>query len=183
MVLRAFTDADVDLLVELDGDPEVMRWLNGGIPTSRTFIERRIIPLFTSYDGPFGFWAALSQQDGAFLGWLSLRRIDDEEASLGYRFRREAWGQGYATEGGRALIDLAFGELGMRRVMAGTFEHNARSLGVMQRLGMRLRARSRVTAEDIAAAETFDPGPGSETAWDGDDVEYELTADEWRASV
>jgi RimJ/RimL family protein N-acetyltransferase len=181
MILRAFSDDDVDLLVELDGDPQVMRWINGGIPTSRDLIERKIIPLFTSYDGPFGFWVALRKDDDAFLGWLSLRRVDDEEASIGYRFRREAWGKGYATEGGRALIRLAFEDLGMQRVMAGTYEHNARSRGVMERLGMRLRSRSRATTEEIAAAETFDPG--SAEPWDGDDVEYEITVDGWRASV
>jgi RimJ/RimL family protein N-acetyltransferase len=178
LILRAFTRADKDLLVELDSDPEVMRWLNGGNPTPPEFIEREIMPRFTSYDGAFGFWAALRKSDGEFIGWLSLRRHDADEAALGYRLRREAWGRGYATEGGNALIGLAFDELGMQRVMAGTYEDNARSLRVMQRLGMRERGRFKITDEDLAASDTFDPG--TQSVWGGEDVEYEISVDGWR---
>jgi RimJ/RimL family protein N-acetyltransferase len=178
LVLRAFTCADGELLAELDSDPEVMRWLNGGTPTPPEYIEREILPRFTSYDDRFGFWAALRKSDGDFLGWFSLRRHANDEASLGYRLRRAAWGKGYATEGGQALIRLAFEELGMERVMAGTYEHNTRSLRVMERLGMRERGRYRITEEDLAASDTFDPG--SQSVWDGDDVEYEIALDEWR---
>ena len=178
MLLRAFTEEDEHLLVELDSDPEVMRWLNGGAPTPPEFIEREILPRFTSYDDRFGFWAAIRKSERDFLGWFSLRRNDADEAALGYRLRRAAWGQGYATEGGHALIRLAFEELGMKRVMAGTYEHNSRSLHVMERLGMRERGRYRVTEEDLASSDTFDPG--SQPAWDGDDVEYEIALDEWR---
>jgi RimJ/RimL family protein N-acetyltransferase len=173
LVLRAFTRADKGLLVELDGDPEVMRWINGGDPTPPEFIEQQILPRFTSYDGAFGFWAALRKPDGEFIGWFALRPHADGEASLGYRLRRAAWGHGYATEGGRALIRLAFEELGMQSVMAGTYEHNTRSLRVMERLGMRERARYRVTEEDLASSDTFDPG--TQSVWDGCDVEYEIT--------
>jgi RimJ/RimL family protein N-acetyltransferase len=178
MVLRAFTDADEGLLVELDSDPEVMRWLNGGVPTPPEYVEREILPRFTSYDDRFGFWAAFRKGEDDFLGWFSLRRHDTDEAALGYRLRRAAWGQGYATEGGHSLIRLAFEELGMKRVMAGTYEHNSRSLRVMQRLGMRERCRHMLTAEDLAASDTFDPG--SQTVWDGADIEYEIDIDEWR---
>ena len=70
LVLRRFTEADVDNLVELDGDPEVMRYLTGGGTTPRAEIERDILPRFLGYyerhDG-FGFWAALERASGDFL--------------------------------------------------------------------------------------------------------------------
>lgn len=177
LLLRAFTSDDVALLVELDSDPEVMRWINGGTPTSLAFAERVVVPTFTSYDGDLGFWAAHLKPDGPFVGWFSLRRNDDEEAALGYRLRREAWGRGLATEGASALIDLAFTKLGFSRVMAGTYEHNVRSRRVMEKLGMRLVRSARASSEDIAAADTYEVS--STEPWPGDDVEYAIDVDDF----
>lgn len=171
--LRAFTQSDEDHLVELDGDPEVMRFINGGHPTPRELVRTKILPLFMTVDGPFGFWAAIEKQTNDFVGWFCLRHTDDpDEAALGYRLRRDAWGMGYATEGGRALIEQAFTH-GKRRVMAGTYEHNLRSRSVMEKLGMTLRSQYKATAEDIGSADTYDV-PVLEV-WDGDDVIYTIT--------
>lgn len=184
--LRAFTTADSDLLVELDGDPEVMRYINGGHPTSREFIERRVIPRFTAYDlghDALGFWAAHRKDDDAFIGWFVLRPTSGDptgELALGYRLRRSAWGHGYATEGARALIALAFIEIGARRVMAGTYEHNVGSRRVMEKAGMRLEGRYRSTPEELAASDTYEAF--SEVVWEGDDVDYAINLDDWRAS-
>jgi RimJ/RimL family protein N-acetyltransferase len=175
LVLRAFTAGDADLLVELDGDPEVMRFLNGGIPTSRAFIEREIVPRFTAYDGPdgaFGFWAAHRRPGGEFVGWFSLRKTDADVAALGYRLRRAAWGQGLATEGSRALIAKAFDELGIGRVWASTYQDNLASQRVMEKSGMRFVRRRRETEEDVAASDTFEPA--STEPWDGDDIDYAI---------
>src|SRR5579859_1420425 len=49
LVLRRFTMADVDSLTGLDADPDVMRFVNGGIPTSRDEIENEFLPAFLSY--------------------------------------------------------------------------------------------------------------------------------------
>src|SRR5215204_3609097 len=100
LILRRFTPDDAELLVELDSDPEVMRYLSGGPATPRGLIEREILPSFLrSYDQPgYGSWAAIEKASGDFLGWISFRPRDgseDGEATLGYRLRRAAWGRGY----------------------------------------------------------------------------------------
>jgi RimJ/RimL family protein N-acetyltransferase len=180
LVLRAFTPDDGESLVELDSDPEVMRHLNGGIPTSRAFIEREIIPRFISYGGPgdvFGFWAAHRKPDGAFVGWFSLRQTEDGVAALGYRLRRAEWGKGLATEGSRALIAKAFDELALTRVWASTYQDNLRSQRVMERAGMRVVRRQRMTAEDVAASETFEAH--SSEPWDGDDIDYAIDREDF----
>ena len=184
MTLRRFTPADMDHLVALDADPEVMRYLTGGIPTPRAIIETRILPTFlASYDQSpgFGVWAAIATSTADFLGWFSLRPAKDgaaDEATIGYRLRRAAWGQGYATEGVRALIHRAFAELGVARVLASTYEHNRASRRVMEKAGMTLARTFRLTAADLAASPTFDGS--SLDAWDGDEVEYALTRAQWQ---
>ena len=183
LVLRRFTPADVDHLVALDGDPAVMRFLTGGMPTPRDVIENEVLPRFLrSYnqgDG-FGVWAAHAKEGGDFLGWFSFRPRqggDDGEAELGYRLRRAAWGRGYATEGSRALIRKGFTELGVRRVVASTYQDNRASRRVMEKAGLTLVRAYRPTPADLAAAGTFDSA--SEDVWDGDEVEYAIEKADW----
>jgi RimJ/RimL family protein N-acetyltransferase len=71
LVLRRFTESDVDELFDLDGDPEVMRFLTGGKPTSRAVIENETLPRLLDYYERyemFGLWAAIEKSTGAFLG-------------------------------------------------------------------------------------------------------------------
>jgi RimJ/RimL family protein N-acetyltransferase len=180
LILRRLTEADVDNLCDLDSDPAVMRFLNGGTPTPRDLIQREILPRFLRYydrfDG-YGFWAAIEKLTGEFLGWFCLHPAegrDPDDVELGYRLRQAAWGKGYGTEGARALIHKAFTELGVRRVSATTYEDNIGSRLVMEKAGMTLVRTYHSTPDELAAAGTFVDTPG--VVWDGDDVEYALEA-------
>lgn len=182
LALRRLTPADADNLLELDSDPDVMRFLNGGAPTPREAIEREILPgLLRDYDRfpGFGAWAAIEKAGGEFLGWFSFRPREDRSpltVSLGYRLRKSAWGKGYATEGSRALIDRGFTELRVERVLATTYQDNLASRRVMEKAGLTLARTYRITAAELAASDTFEPGSD---IWDGDDVEYALDKAEW----
>jgi RimJ/RimL family protein N-acetyltransferase len=174
LILRPFTAADLDDLVELGSDPEVMRFINGGLPTAREEIEREVLPHFLSHaadSSGYGFWAAEEQPTGTFLGWFHLRPHAGEgkqdEPELGYRLRRSAWNRGYATEGSRALVDLAFIDLGASRVYAETMAVNAASRRVMEKAGLRF---VRLFHADWPVRI-----PGDEAG----DVEYAVTREEW----
>lgn len=176
LILRRFTDADADHLVELDSDPEVMFFINGGRPTPREEIEESVLPRFLHYhreSEAFGFWATIEKATGSFIGWFHLRPKPDEglldEPELGYRLRRSAWGKGYATEGSRALIDRAFADLGASRVWAETMVVNTGSRRVMEKAGLRFNR--------LFHADWPDRIPGDEHG----DVEYSLTREEWHA--
>lgn len=67
LVLRRFTEADVDNLVNLDSDPDVMHFINGGRPTPREEIQNDFLPAFLDYYQRFagyGFWAAIEKSTG-----------------------------------------------------------------------------------------------------------------------
>jgi RimJ/RimL family protein N-acetyltransferase len=183
LILRLFTEADVENLIELDSDPEVMRYLNGGVATPREVAEREILPRFLSYyeryEG-FGVWAAVEKATEIFIGWFSLRPHDEsrpDEVELGYRLRRSAWGRGYATEGAQALIRRSFAALGVQRVIATTYEYNTASRRVMEKLGMTLVRRYHPTLDEL----TTETGNNlsADSVWDGDEVEYALLGDDW----
>jgi RimJ/RimL family protein N-acetyltransferase len=174
MILREFTADDEDRIVELDSDPEVMFWINGGRPTPRAEVRDDVLPHWMAYydrPGGYGFWAAEEKSDGRFLGWFHFRPGHDRPASdgaeLGYRLRRAEWGRGYATEGSRALIRKGFEELGLDRVFAETLAINVASRRVMEKAGLRyLRTFHQDWPDRI---------PGDEHG----DVEYALTRAEW----
>lgn len=76
LIIRRFTMDDADLLFELDNDPVVMRYVNGGVSVSREEIVNETLPAFMSYYERFkgyGFWAAIEKQSGRFLGWFHFR--------------------------------------------------------------------------------------------------------------
>ena len=144
LVLRRFTSADADNLVNLDADPDVMRFVTGGVPTSRAEIQNEVLPAFLAYyqryEG-YGFWAAIERTTGEFLGWFHFRPRQDSppgQVELGYRLRKSAWGNGYATEGSRALIRKGFTEHGVQRVVAEAMAVNLASRRVMEKVGLKL---------------------------------------------
>jgi RimJ/RimL family protein N-acetyltransferase len=178
LILRRFTMADVDDLVELNGDPEVTRYINGGKPIPREVIQNEMLPHHIEYyerGNGYGCWAALEKASaersrGAFIGWFHLwpaKGGAPDEPELGYRLKRSAWGKGYGTEGSRALIDKAFAELGARRVFASTMTVNVGSRRVMEKAGLRF------------VRTFFQDWPDKIDGDELGDVEYALTRPDW----
>jgi RimJ/RimL family protein N-acetyltransferase len=142
LVLRRFTEADVDNLFELHSNQDVMRFLTGGKPTPRNAIQNETLPRILHYYerfAGFGFWAVIEKSTGQFLGWFEFRPLEGGcpgEVELGYRLKKSAWGKGYATEGSQALIRKGFSELGVRRVVAQTMAVNIASRRVLEKAGL-----------------------------------------------
>ncbi|MEV8057980.1 GNAT family N-acetyltransferase [Streptomyces antimycoticus] len=173
LVLRPFTEADADHLFALDSDPDVMRFLNGGKPTSRETVQAQILPRLL-HDHPCfgtrGYWATEEKATGTFLGWFEFRPLDDHSPAvveLGYRLNKAAWGKGYAPEGARALIHKGFTDLGVERVTADTMAVNTRSRRVMEKAGLSFLRN--FTGDWPEAIEGSEHG----------EVEYELTRAAW----
>jgi RimJ/RimL family protein N-acetyltransferase len=174
LTLRRFTAEDADLLIELDSDPAVMRYLSGGDPTPPELVRERDLPsILAGYErwgGDFGVFAAHEKDGGAFVGWFLLRPERQgplDEVELGYRLRRAAWGNGYATEGSRALLGKAFTQLGVHTVWAETMTANQGSRKVMEKLDMTF-VGAIPTPPDMAMVEGAEHGG----------VRYEITKEQ-----
>lgn len=180
LTLRRFTTDDADLLIELDSDPAVMRYLPGGgeatlrrqcaSSSSRTSCTGTGSGTATSGCSP------LTQGDsGHFAGWFHLRPeqgAPQDEVELGYRLRRAEWGKGYATEGGRGLVDKGFADLDVRVVWAATMTANVASQKVMEKIGMTLVERI-PTPPDMQMCEGAERGG----------VRYQIDREGWEAAV
>lgn len=172
LLLREFTLDDVQSVVDLDADPDVARWASEP-PTSRAEVEREVLPYWRRHyeqTPGFGFWAVEEKVSGEFIGWFHLRPGDGhgvDEPELGYRLRSSSWAKGYATEGSLALVDKAFAEHPIRRVLAETAGFHTASRRVMEKCGLRL----------VREFDAGYPPLGPEDVLG--DVEYAIDRDEW----
>jgi RimJ/RimL family protein N-acetyltransferase len=78
--------------------------------------------------------------EGAYpqmIGGIGLHTLGRDIAELGYWLTPAAWGRGYATEAGRAVIEMARHALPLRRIEASHHLDNPASRGVLEKLGFR----------------------------------------------
>lgn len=184
LALRRFadTDADAQLLFDLDADPEVMRYIgHSALPTVaayRDHLRGRILP--SAVPGtPRGGWAVHDKPTGEFLGWLFLRPAPDSKLAaeagwdrpsdleVGYRFRRIAWGRGLATEGASLLVERGLADPTVTCVVGMAMVTNLASCRVLEKCGLVRRYEFAVPGEadpSAAFARCRDgcapPGPG-----------------------
>ena len=140
MILRRWRDEDLEPHGALNADPSVMEYFPSTL--SREQSDQNAAEIRAGMDEHgFGKWAVEVPGVASFIGYVGLS-VPRFEASfmpcieLGWRIAREQWGRGYATEGARAALDVAFGELALAEVVSFTSIANERSRRVMERIGM-----------------------------------------------
>jgi RimJ/RimL family protein N-acetyltransferase len=146
--LRQWRDEDCAPFAALNADPEVMQYFPSTMDEtdSNAFVYRNAALIEVQ---GWGLWAVEVVRTGTFVGFVGLNQPTWTAAftpctEVGWRLARTAWGKGYATEGARAALAIAFGPLGLEEVVSFTTVGNARSRAVMERLGM-----TRDPAEDF----------------------------------
>jgi RimJ/RimL family protein N-acetyltransferase len=155
--MRPICEGDLAALLELDSDPEVMRYISGGVPTSPKLGRELLDRMLASATRPgVGFFAV--EEGETFCGWMHLRadRFEPSWMELGYRFKRAYWGRGLATSLGRELVERAFGALDCETASARTLPGNRASRRVMEKLGMGFSGEfeypERVVADEVIPA-------------------------------
>lgn len=170
LLLEPLADQHLEFEVELDSDPEVMRFLAPRASTRDITEQAHHDRLALAAREPgMGLWAGFTA--GRFVGWWLLRaRLHtpvEGEAELGYRLLRRSWGQGLASEGARELIRYGFEDLGLTRIFAETMTINTASQATMTAVGLRY-----VRTFPLEGRE---PRPGLEQGG----VEYATSRESW----
>jgi [ribosomal protein S5]-alanine N-acetyltransferase len=127
LVLRPATAADHAWLLAHWTAPDVRRFLFDGAVLSPDEFEGSVREFV-------GLWLICAP--GEPVGTIGLRPLEDLGIELTYSLEPGAWGRGYATEAGKAVLDHAFGTLGLPEVLAEIDEGNQASAAVIERLGM-----------------------------------------------
>jgi RimJ/RimL family protein N-acetyltransferase len=141
LVLRRWREEDREPFARLNADRVVMEYFPGRLSREKSddFVDR----IEAGFDERgYGLWAVEVPGVAPFVGFVGLNMATFDAPftpalEVGWRLDRSHWGQGYATEGGRAALAFAFGELGVDEVVSFTTAGNDRSRRVMERLGLR----------------------------------------------
>jgi [ribosomal protein S5]-alanine N-acetyltransferase len=139
LLLRTFTGDDAQLIYELNEDPDVIRYTGDpirDISHARQVLEQTILPQYALNN--YGRWAVHIKENLRFIGWCGLKnRPERNETDLGYRFMKDSWGKGYATEAAFACLIYGFEKLGIPRIVGRAMPENRASLKVLEKCGMK----------------------------------------------
>ena len=142
LVLRNWEEKDRDLFHEINSDPAVMEFF----PFLRTRAQSD--ELFERIRGIIAetglcFYALADRETDTAMGFCGLSRttklephVPDGTVEIGWRLARRYWGHGYVTEAAERLLQFGFEEKQLPEIVSFAVAGNARSIAVMQRIGM-----------------------------------------------
>jgi RimJ/RimL family protein N-acetyltransferase len=135
--LRAFQPGDLAPLAAIHADPQVMRYVGDGRAQTREQTWRSMATHLGHWRlRGFGNWAVVERATGRLIGRAGLWQPEGWPGlEVGWLLARDRWGQGLATEAGRAALDYAFGTLGAEHVISVIHPDNAASVRVAEKLG------------------------------------------------
>ena len=138
--LRAWQESDLQPFAELNADKDVMHYFPSVLTREQSDnLADKFQHLILEHG--WGFWAVELKATGQFIGFTGLNTQPEQFifspcVEIGWRFAKQYWHQGYATEAAKACLKFAFETLQLKEVVSFTAVHNTASEHVMQRLGM-----------------------------------------------
>jgi len=135
--VRHFQPSDLDEFAALCADPLVMRFMGDGVTLPRSEVERWIGICQQKYAARgYGTSAVFEKDSGMFVGYCGVIRAPENDFDeLTYAFHIVAWGKGYATEVGRAMIEYVFERSTLERIYATIHAENSASIKVVEKIG------------------------------------------------
>lgn len=140
LILREWRESDIEPFANMNTDPVVMEFF----PKLLSYEESKQFVLNSNTilnDKQFGLWAAEVKETKEFIGFIGLA-VPTFEApftpctEIGWRLKANSWGNGFATEGAKRVLEYAFSDLDLKEIVSFTSELNVRSWKVMERIGM-----------------------------------------------
>ena len=147
LVLRTMTPADIDDIHSYQSREDVCRYLPFA-PRTREEVAEKVAAYATALtlSGDGDFWEIAieraSDAGGRVIGdvYFTIASVANATGEIGWTVHPAYAGRGYMTEAAGAMLDVAFGELGLHRVHARLDPRNDASVALCQRLGMREEA-------------------------------------------
>lgn len=137
LLIRPFQLEDIEAAYAMNLDPEVSRFTGDGGVVSKEETERRITEDVLGDYKKYGFGRLAVELKGQnkFIGFTGLKYLDDlDEVDLGFRFIKEYWGKGIATESAIACVDHGFNALELNKIIAMVLPENSGSIRVLEKL-------------------------------------------------
>jgi [ribosomal protein S5]-alanine N-acetyltransferase len=138
LILRQFTEADASLILALNSDPEIVKYVHELPLKTQEQAEKILLDtILPQYKNDLGRWAIYTKDNMDFIGWCGLKyRPELDEIDLGYRLMKKAWGKGFATEAAQHTLDHGFKNLNCKLITARAHIENIASIKVLEKIGM-----------------------------------------------
>lgn len=139
LVLRHFSEADAPLILKLNSDPEIVKYVHEPVlkneEEAKNILDDIILP---QYKLNLGRWAIHTKSDYEFIGWCGLKYIKETGIiDLGYRLLKSAWGNGYATEAAQYTLIYGLRDLEIKTITGMAYIENTASLKILDKIGMK----------------------------------------------
>jgi [ribosomal protein S5]-alanine N-acetyltransferase len=137
--IRPFEPGDAGPMMDVYGDPEVMRYIPGGPLADEHAVQTIMDEQLVAHAARgYAYYLVELAADGSVVGDAGFGRFEPTgDVELGYTFARGAWGHGYATEAAAACLAAGMAGLDVPRIVAVADVENAASHRVAERIGMR----------------------------------------------
>jgi RimJ/RimL family protein N-acetyltransferase len=137
LVLRELNIKDAPLLFALNEDPEVIKY-TGDVQFVSLKETEAFLKNYSDYQrNGFGRWAVVLKSSQEFIGWCGLKRDAQGLVDIGYRFFKNQWGKGYATESAAACLIYGFETLHLPEIIGRAHRENLASIRVFEKLQMK----------------------------------------------
>ena len=142
IIIRDFTMNDIHDMQDILGDAEAMKNCEPAYTIEKTadFVQKFCIE-------KRGAVAAIHKDTGKVIGYILFNEFDESVYEMGWFFNRAFWGQGFAYESCKAVIDYAFDTMNAHKVFAETID-GMKSVNLMKKLGMKLEGVQRSQTKD-----------------------------------
>lgn len=139
LILRELSVDDTYYFHLLNEDPEVIQY-TGDVSFKNTEAARQFLAEYDHYEKyGLGRWAVIRKEDNAFLGWCGLKYSPDKnEHDIGFRFFKQYWNMGYATEAAKKCIEVGFNTFKLPFIVGRVMKKNTASIKVLEKIGLTL---------------------------------------------
>lgn len=141
LILRTWQDSDTAKMAKINKDAKVMEYFPGIVDMQGT--QRLIDKINKHYDEHgYTLYAVEIKATKQFIGFVGLLNATfyahfTPATEIGWRLGSQFWGQGYATEAARAVLDYAFNQLNLDEIVSFTTANNLASRRVMEKIGLK----------------------------------------------
>lgn len=140
LLLRNWVIDDLPSLIQMNQDATVMRYFLSTLTEAESIsFYNRVQDHFEKNN--FGLYVVEDQENHQFMGYTGFMIANFEAhftpcVEIGWRFKKEYWGNGFATEAASACLEYGFTKLNFEAVYSFTSVLNNKSEAVMKRIGM-----------------------------------------------
>ncbi|EDM44745.1 hypothetical protein SCB49_14275 [unidentified eubacterium SCB49] len=141
LILRTWSKKDIVPFAEMCSDTEVMRYFPAPLSYEQTASLVHRFQERYEQDG-YTYYAVALKETGEFIGFCGMLMQTYESpytpnVDIGWRLKKAAWGNGYATEAAKACLDLSKEKLKIKTIISVASQKNLPSINVMQKIGMK----------------------------------------------